>query len=92
MRYNAVPGNSRGQMSTEIKNVYFLETKTLVYITYCTKNSMKVCTPLAYLIFTEARRGLWIPLKLELGVVISHHMVLGIKPNTSEKAASALNF
>lgn len=41
-------------------------------------------------IYSGQRRALD-PLKLELEVVISHHMVLGIKPKTSEKAASALN-
>lgn len=38
---------------------------------------------------TEAGRGLWIPLELELEVIFSHHVGLGIKPASSGRVPRA---
>lgn len=48
----------------------------------------------------EAKKGLWIPLELELQMIMSHHMVTGwatmwvqeIKPRSSQRAASTANY
>jgi len=41
---------------------------------------------------SEARRGCWIPLELELEMVVIAMWVLGIEPRSSARAANVLNF
>lgn len=84
MRYNAVPGNSRGHMSTEIKMSFWKQKQPCILLTVPKTDSgltMKVCTPLACLIFTEARRGLWIP---ETGFRSGYKPPYGVRNQTQD--------
>lgn len=51
---------------------------------------MYVCTPCELLIPADQDRT-WDPLELESQMVVSHRVVLGIKPRSSMRAASALS-
>lgn len=54
-------------------STFFKVTLILCYVYGCF-DYMYVCAPDAYLVLADARRGCWIPRKLELWMVVSHHV------------------